>query len=300
MSVGIGFLGTILKNRRGLPKGGIIQKNSKIPRGTIKQMSKPFPEGSLYFVAWMDKKPVHFLSTMASNKFCVRRKIKQAGSGYKNIRVRAPTVIPPYNGGMGGTDLCDQFLSYYINAMRSAKWQIRIFLFFLLLCALNAHILYKKQKNLERGDPGYRFKTFLEEVVTGLFAEARARQRGMPQEEEEEEEEEDEDESPRRRRRRDEDDVDDSPMIMKYARLETALLQQSNIPQGATHPPMKWSSRVPVHNKRGKIIRYEDHRPYCKLCLKRVSISCEDCKVGLCVEPKPGSTTSCWKVYHAP
>jgi hypothetical protein len=234
-------------------------------------------------VAWYDKKPVHLLSSLNTTMFSVIRKVKSAAAGFSKIRVRCPTVIYWYNKGMGGTDLCDQGLSYYRNTMRSSKWQVRIFCYLLQLCALNAHVLYKLAYNLKRGQRGYRQKDFVEELISGLIGVtsnidladyvdddtpvARGQKRGAD----------------------DEADDDDGVSVMKYIRLGSALERQ---PSQSDHHPMKWSSRA--LDERGRRV---DMRPHCKLCNARASYSCECCRVALCLDGKDGKP-SCWKLYH--
>lgn len=232
-------------------------------------------------VAWYDKKPVHILSSLATTMFSVIRKVKSPDAGFKKILVRCPTVIYWYNKGMGGTDLCDQGLSYYRNSMRSSKWQVRIFCYIVQLCALNAHLLYKLYYNLRRGQRGHRQKDFTEELIKELI--------GAPSSVDLTGDVEDED-TPRCRRKRGAEE-DDGVSILKHVRLATALEMQPSL---TSHHPVKWGSRVRRDNDR----RTNDERPRCKICNHKTSYSCECCRVGLCLDAKNSSTPSCWKLFH--
>jgi hypothetical protein len=294
---GIHFIGTVQSNRKGLAKNGLQRKSSNTPRGSVKQMGMicDLPSGrlcDLYMVGWYDRKPVHLLSTLKSNLFCVSRKVKDPVRGFEKKRVRAPTVIYHYNKGMGGTDLCDQNLSYYRNAMRTKKWQPRVFLHLVQLCAFNAHILYKQHFNLQRGHRGYRLKNFLEELVRGLFGEGRCVTHLTQMADE------DEDGTPipavainnaRRKREEDHGEVEGEVTVRKHIRLAGALELQPHV---TDHHPVKWSSRA-----QGAEINKTDKRPHCKMCYARCSYSCKCCRVGLCLDIRVGNV-SCWELFH--
>jgi hypothetical protein len=244
-------------------------------------------EGRVCLIAWYDKKPVHLLTTLNTKKFCVARKVKDTGQGYKQIRVRAPSVLRLYNQGMGGTDLCDQNLSYYRNAMRSSKWQIRIFCHFVLLIGFNAHVLFKAHFKLTRGQRGFRLKSFLEEVARGLCGRGRGIVELTRMEVDED--------TPVASTRRARDGKDEEGPVHKYMRLPQALALQSSL---TDHHPQKWSSRAEVEDEEGNIT-IEDQRPRCKMCATKTSYSCECCKVGLCLDAPRHSALSCWKIYHS-
>jgi hypothetical protein len=166
--------------------------------------------------------------------------------------------------------------------MRAKKWEVRIFCHIIQLLAFNAHVLYKSHFSLERGHRGYRFKNFLEEVARGLCNVGHGTGHLIAMEEEED------DGTPAAvaKRRLDEGDAEDNVSIRKHIRLGTALEMQSC---QTIHHPVKWG------RKEGK-----DERPYCKICAKRSSYSCESCRVGLCLHTDPNNANAvcCWKSFH--
>jgi len=71
-----------------------------------------------------------------------KKKKNRTYGSFETKTVSQPSVIPQYNGGMGGTDLGDQKDSYYVFLHRTEKWTHRLFTSFLMTTATNAHILY--------------------------------------------------------------------------------------------------------------------------------------------------------------
>ena len=69
---------------------------------------------------------------------------------------------------MGGTDYFDQLRSYYRTTVKIKVWQTRIFTHFLMVAAVNAHIIYKLENNLKRGDKAYELLDFLGILVDQL------------------------------------------------------------------------------------------------------------------------------------
>ena len=76
------------------------------------------------------------------NNFIVRNSTAADGK-YQKIRLARPTNIGDYNSGMGGTDLFDQYCSYYRTMVRTKKWPTRIFSHFFMASIVDAFILYK-------------------------------------------------------------------------------------------------------------------------------------------------------------
>lgn len=48
---------------------------------------------------------------------------------------------------MGGTDLCDRYLAYYLCATRTKTWTIRVFNHFLDLVIVNCWVMYRRKCN---------------------------------------------------------------------------------------------------------------------------------------------------------
>ena len=290
MSKGIEFIGTVLANRVGLPKRGVLTKKERgkpaTKRGSIKYMKKIIVVDGrntmkpLYFASWFDKKPVNLLSTRKTKLYAVHRKTKDARTRAYGIKtIQAPTIVWHYNHGMGGTDLCDQKLSYYKNSIRSRKWQGRVFIYFIQLAAMNAHVLMKNHFNLKRGQKYFRYKEFLQGVIEGL-CNVRVRN--------DDDEDNSSDEDPKRKGAPCDDENEDLPYVTKYSRLGTELYKR----QKSDHHPVFWSS----HEIIGR--RTVDDRPYCKVCGKKCTYSCEACSVGLCLSKSSSGDNNCWKLFH--
>lgn len=141
------FVGTVRTGRGGLCEETIFKQCARRQRGSIKCSSRALHgDKRLYQTAWQDGQPVHILSTFPTKKSSVRRNTKTANGEFQPIEIDQPTVVAAYNKGMGGTDKLDQFTSYYDDRHRSACWQMRIYLHFLRVAAVNANILYNHGK----------------------------------------------------------------------------------------------------------------------------------------------------------
>lgn len=160
-------VGTVKTNRKGLPVDGPIKR---APQGTIRAYRANFRDTQLYFTSWMDNKPVNMLSTYPTQWAYVKRAKKNArGAAYETVNYKRPTIIGDYNKGMGGTDLMDQFTSYYVNHTRAGKWQIRLFNHFLMVTCVNAYILWKDHTKPEK-DEGVLH--FIDILTTELVQQA--------------------------------------------------------------------------------------------------------------------------------
>jgi hypothetical protein len=137
------------------------------PRGTIqikKAQVGPHADQIVYLTAWQDSKPVHILSTFPPYEHTTSRRAHANGQ-YGRIDLPMPTTIAIYNRAMGGTDLCDQYSSYYEFEHRTTKWHRRIFTHFSMVSLRNAHILYLTDtKNMEKAMPK-SFRIFVEMVI---------------------------------------------------------------------------------------------------------------------------------------
>ena len=125
---------------------------------------------SIYFIAFVDNKPVHFLSTLgaprATHVSRVSKDIKGAYVGDFQLHIPAEVVV--YNSIMGGTDLHDQKVSYYKSCVTGKRWQTRLFTHFLNSMIVNAHVLYKLVNRLfNRGDDCFTLLSFRQAVIKG-------------------------------------------------------------------------------------------------------------------------------------
>lgn len=131
------LLGTLRKNRKGLPKDVI---NKKIAKGEVigKQNSKGVVVGK-----WKDKREVYFLSTKHDLEKVETGKASRSGE-----RVRKPAAILEYNTGKQGIDLSDQMASYFTPLRRTIRWYHKVAFEVLLNTAVvNSWIIYNKFSN---------------------------------------------------------------------------------------------------------------------------------------------------------
>jgi hypothetical protein len=125
----------------------------------------------------MDNKPVHFISTICSKISEVLRVVKEGGLYVGKRLIPIPTITMLYNRSiMGDTDQFDQLLSYYRTRVVTKRWQTRIFTHFLLVAVVNASILYRLDKKLTRGQPGYDLLSFLNLLIDELATTTEERQ----------------------------------------------------------------------------------------------------------------------------
>jgi hypothetical protein len=118
---------------------------------------------TLYFVSWMDNKPVHMLSTFATFLDFVDRVSKVAKRYVGRIQLVIPTVIKIYNKPMGGTDSMDQQLTYYKPRIKSRRWPVRVFLHFLQVSAYNSFVLHRQDKA-----PKMKFLQYIETLLSQM------------------------------------------------------------------------------------------------------------------------------------
>lgn len=117
----------------------------------------------------MDKRPVNIISSFPTEQDNVKRNFKDKKSGmYSQLDNPRPTSVGTYNKGMGGTDQCDQKISYYRIRMRSKKWKRKFYTHFINVAIVNCHILYKESRKLVRTDPLFTLKDFIIAVVMDI------------------------------------------------------------------------------------------------------------------------------------
>ena len=71
---------------------------------------------------------------------------------------------------MGGTDLFDQFGSYYRSTLKSVKWHIRLFSHFFVAACINANILYQGKVAARNSDTQLKFMERIIEQWSGFEA----------------------------------------------------------------------------------------------------------------------------------
>ena len=122
--------GTIMLNRRGLPKKA---KTTKLGRGASVLYQKN--QSNVVLTTWMDKRQVNLLSSGSTNE------VDENGK---------PLSIINYNRYMGGVDLNDQLCHYYRVGRKCLKWWRYVLWFTVNTAITNAWILYKSSPHYNR------------------------------------------------------------------------------------------------------------------------------------------------------
>lgn len=135
-------IGTVRTNKKGLPKQGIFPAKGKQVKKQGEFACHKLANKEVYFVSWMDNKPVHLLMTWEPYSSSVGRVEKGKKDGYVRKTIPIPTAVQAYNASMGGTDKFDQFSSYYDDRLRTVSWKHRLFAHFFRAACINAHILF--------------------------------------------------------------------------------------------------------------------------------------------------------------
>ncbi|CAH1991606.1 unnamed protein product [Acanthoscelides obtectus] len=118
------LIGTIRKNRQGLPKE-VVDK--KLKKGEVTAMEN---KDEIILLKWKDQRDVLVLSTKHDAEMVERN------------NTRIPKVVVDYNRGKSSVDLSDQMGSYSNPLRRSVKWCRKIAFELLLTTSMvNAFIL---------------------------------------------------------------------------------------------------------------------------------------------------------------
>ena len=124
--------GTVRKNQKSLPLA-VIQ--AKLKHGETVFYCK----NNLLALKWMDKREVYILSGLHKAANAISKK-----TNYKGQKLAKLQPVFLYNRYMSGVDLTDQFLLYYSFLHKSVKWSKKLFVHYLNMVILNAHILHRK------------------------------------------------------------------------------------------------------------------------------------------------------------
>jgi len=167
---GINACGTVRANRKHYPADLLVKK---VDRGYYDYRSL----GPLLACVWMDKRVIHFLTTLhaASQDVTVKRRTKDG----TQEEVNCPPCLPDYQAYMRGVDRGDQLMSYYNVGRRSTKWWKRIFAYLIEVACLNAYVLKTHGQTGQRKTPSYLH--FRLELLHGLIGGYHGRsRRGRP------------------------------------------------------------------------------------------------------------------------
>lgn len=137
------LVGTLRKNRRGLPKE-VIEAKLK-PGESIAREN----ERGICVLKWKDKRDVLMLSTKHSNGF---RTVLKKGKA-----VRKPKMIFAYNMAKGSVDLSDQMNAYSSPLRKTIKWYKKLGIELILNTALmNSWVMFCENNKTKMGIVEFR------------------------------------------------------------------------------------------------------------------------------------------------
>ena len=155
-----GVVGTIQTNRKLFPKDIICKKLPQ--RGD----SKFRCSDNLSVCAWMDRKPIYFVSSVHDP-----RDIQTARRMQKNgvaVHIDCPKAVEDYNSFMGGCDLNDQ-MTRLQRSRKHYKWLRRLFIKLVMWAIYNSYILYRETIPILKPS----FSNYLEDLCLKLVGSYR-------------------------------------------------------------------------------------------------------------------------------
>jgi len=254
------------------PKTGKLKgKKGEMKCSTLDDGANP----PLYVTSWMDKKAVNMLHTFPTYKVSINRNERNAATGiWEKAPLAIPSIITNYNKGMGGTDLFDQFLSYYRTSVKTKRWPHRIYFHFLMCCVVNSWIIYKFFFAPNKHEKYGSLLTYLLEIIEGLTDTSKV-------------------DHPYR----------EAPEARPLMAPKHRKTEETNAKLAKVRGP-HWPYSLPqmTTNRRGDVI---PNRKTCKNigCNSKVATFCSTCGVALClnlrIDPITKSQTNCFMEYHA-
>ncbi len=263
------FVGTIKTNKLGLPAEGKFPKtgNGKRLRGVLQQMTSTFQQFTFYFTAWMDKKPVHMLSTIPSAiSSCIRQVKQGANALWTRMQFPIPAIIKIYNKFMGGTDGFDWRIASFRPKITTKSWVPKVLIHLLNASMVNSYLLYKWHYGKLGTVDEKRFP--LSEYVELIIAELA-------------------------------EEFINSKIQTTAASLgsNTRTKRSWNLDAFRTsgqHFPVQ-TLILNSENREKSDNKYR--RSDCIMCHRRVPTSCEQCGIFLCLDA-PVDYENCWKQFH--
>ena len=314
LHLGIHVVGTVKTNRAGLPaEGKFPYKGPGVKARGFTKIMKTSTIGPVYLTAWQDSKPVHILSTFAPFQ-CQTSRRGRINGRFDRIDIPMPSTVATYNQAMGGTDLCDQYASYYEFEHRTNKWHRRIFTHFSVVAMRNAHMLYLTDPKNEDRATTKSFRIFCEMVICETLGlelpsfdpNVELREEDDPPSEEDRSIDEDSSES---------EDSDpeagyfEDPLrplapalprpttSRKWWLGEQGMLRRLN---GRDHWPVLTPKQVKVCTmvERQRVEYRSDTRLCCYVCLRKTTSKCASCQVSLCVVGETRMENCFWRFHN--
>lgn len=136
-------VGTVMKNRRGLPT---IFKTKKLKKGEMIFKRN----GPILACKWKSTRDVYCLST--KHKATTSEIPCKTKDGI--VQIIKPDIIADYNQCKTGVDRSDQLQSYYPFGRRTMKWWKKLFFHLFMMGVVNGFTLYKlvTSKNIKLSD----------------------------------------------------------------------------------------------------------------------------------------------------
>ena len=163
----------------------------------------------------------------------VERRSKNKEGNFEMLNLPRPSAVENYNKIMGGTDLGDQLGSYNRFEHQTTKWPHRMFTHFMMLAAVNAHIL----RNWTFPDFPITLKVFLEDLMDELSG------RAAPDEEDDDDDDDnDDDDDDEDDHQEDDDDLVEEVLVEVKKVLGKAknwLENESRLERSTSHTPFK-------------------------------------------------------------
>ena len=135
-------VGTIMGNRRGLPKD---LKKKKLGKGEVAARRN----GALLVLKWRDRRDVLVLSTKHTP--AMQDVLVRVPGG--RVAKSKPIAVQEYNDYMPRVDKSDQLLRYYSMNRKAVKWWKKLFFHLLQLSLVNAQKLYNIHRENQNLNP---------------------------------------------------------------------------------------------------------------------------------------------------
>jgi hypothetical protein len=186
--------------------------------------------------------------------------------------VTAPSIVNHYASGMKGTDLLDQYASYYSFDLKSKKWPRRVFNQFLLISVFNANILRFRQTQ-EKVVFKQAIEDLIVEMCPAIFAQPSYGVKSESDDNLSTISSHGSQESPKKKYRADDSSV-------------------STLGSGVIAEPFHYPIKIATNPGADRSCV----RRRCAYCKKRTMNFCSTCLLALCVK-NPGPD-NCYTLYH--
>ena len=163
----IGATGTVSLHRKGIPKD-LIKDSKEIPKNHTNVLETP----SLTLIQWKDNTRI---VNLLSSVFDAQMQNAKRRFRVKDDLMAIPEAILHYNKNAKAVDTFDKLLAYHNLYRKSFKWWKPIFAYLLLVCMLNAYIIYKKvlEKNAKEKIKPLNREEFILSIAESLVEEQR-------------------------------------------------------------------------------------------------------------------------------